>query len=101
MSLTYSLIFKLKPHSVANRGDALAPSFGKPAPDFALPGIDGKTYTLASFVDKKVLVVIFMCNQCQIIGIASILQKVLLRNKRVLRGKHHPFHLLPDAFSPH
>ena len=64
MSLTYSLIFKLKPHSVANRGDALAPSFGKPAPDFALPGIDGKTYTLASFVDKKVLVVIFMCNHC-------------------------------------
>lgn len=38
--------------------------FGKPAPDFALPGINGKTYTLKSFTDKKVLVVIFMCNHC-------------------------------------
>ena len=38
--------------------------FGAPAPDFALPGIDGKTYTLTSFADKKALVVIFMCNHC-------------------------------------
>jgi thiol-disulfide isomerase/thioredoxin len=37
---------------------------GSAAPDFRLPGIDGKTYTLASFKDAKVLVVIFMCNHC-------------------------------------
>ncbi len=36
--------------------------FGAPAPDFSLPGIDGKTYTLDSFKDKKILAVIFMCN---------------------------------------
>ncbi len=38
--------------------------FELPTPDFSLPGIDGKTYTLADFSDKKILVVIFMCNHC-------------------------------------
>jgi peroxiredoxin len=38
--------------------------FGSSAPDFALPGIDGKTHTLAEFPDKKALVVVFMCNHC-------------------------------------
>jgi peroxiredoxin len=37
---------------------------GTPAPDFSLPGTDNKTYSLESFKDKKVLVVIFMCNHC-------------------------------------
>jgi len=37
---------------------------GTPAPDFNLPGTDNKTYSLESFKDKQVLVVIFMCNHC-------------------------------------
>lgn len=37
---------------------------GTPAPDFNLPGTDGKTYSLMNFGDKKVLVIIFMCNHC-------------------------------------
>lgn len=37
---------------------------GTPAPGFSLPGTDYKTYSLASFKDKKVLVVVFMCNHC-------------------------------------
>jgi len=37
---------------------------GTPAPDFNLPGTDDKSYSLESFKDKKVLVVIFMCNHC-------------------------------------
>jgi peroxiredoxin len=37
---------------------------GASAPDFSLPGIDGKTYTLASFKDAKVLAIVFMCNHC-------------------------------------
>jgi peroxiredoxin len=37
---------------------------GKPAPDFNLQGIDGKTYTLNSFKDASVLVVAFICNHC-------------------------------------
>ena len=34
------------------------------APDFKLPGTDGKTYTLASFGKAKILVIIFTCNHC-------------------------------------
>jgi peroxiredoxin len=37
---------------------------GTPAPDFKLPGVDGKEYTLASFQDAKLLMVIFTCNHC-------------------------------------
>jgi thiol-disulfide isomerase/thioredoxin len=37
---------------------------GAAAPDFSLPGIDGKTYTLQSFKDAKVLAVVFICNHC-------------------------------------
>jgi peroxiredoxin len=35
-----------------------------PAPPFTLQGVDGQTYTLRSFADAKVLVVIFTCNHC-------------------------------------
>ncbi len=34
------------------------------APDFELPAADGKNYSLASFADAKILVVVFMCNHC-------------------------------------
>lgn len=37
---------------------------GAAAPDFELPGIDGKTYHLADFADAKVLVLVFTCNHC-------------------------------------
>jgi peroxiredoxin len=37
---------------------------GQPAVDFSLPGVDGKTYSLASFKDAKILVVTFSCNHC-------------------------------------
>ena len=37
---------------------------GSPAPDFSLPGVDGKTYSLASFAGAKVLMVVFTCNHC-------------------------------------
>ena len=40
----------------------LAP--GSPAPDFKLPGVDGKTYTLKDFARAKLLVVVFTCNHC-------------------------------------
>lgn len=35
-----------------------------PAPDFNLPGIDGRNYSLADFDDKKVLVIMFICVHC-------------------------------------
>ena len=39
-------------------------AIGAQAPDFRLPGTDGKTYTLASFKNSKVLVVIFTAVHC-------------------------------------
>jgi peroxiredoxin len=37
---------------------------GDAAPDFSLPGIDGKTHTLADYKEGKVLVVFFTSNHC-------------------------------------
>lgn len=37
---------------------------GFEAPDFSLKGIDEIIYSLKDFEDKKVLVIIFMCNHC-------------------------------------
>jgi peroxiredoxin len=39
-------------------------AIGSPVPDFSLPGIDGKTYTLGDFSSAKVLCLIFTCNHC-------------------------------------
>jgi peroxiredoxin len=39
-------------------------AIGSKAPDFKLPGTDGKTYTLASFKNAQVLVIVFTCNHC-------------------------------------
>lgn len=37
---------------------------GSKAPGFTLLGVDGKTYSLESFNDKKGLIIIFSCNHC-------------------------------------
>src|SRR5476651_2739729 len=51
--------------SVANNFDEHKTlAIGSAAPDFNLAGIDGKSYTLQSFKDAKVLAIVFMCNHC-------------------------------------
>jgi peroxiredoxin len=37
---------------------------GSPAPDFSLPGVDGKFWSLKDFASAKVLVVVFTCDHC-------------------------------------
>jgi len=37
---------------------------GDPAPPFALPGINGKTYRLGEFASDPFLLVVFWCNHC-------------------------------------
>ncbi len=37
---------------------------GAKAPDFNLPGVDGKNYKLSTFAKANILVVIFTCNHC-------------------------------------
>ncbi len=44
------------------KGQRLA--IGAVAPDFSLPGVDDRTYALADFKEKKIVVVMFTCNHC-------------------------------------
>ena len=37
---------------------------GTKAPDFSLPGTDGKTYSFSDFGTAQALVVVFSCNHC-------------------------------------
>lgn len=37
---------------------------GSPAPDFSLPGVDGRTYSLKDFSSAHLLLLIFTCNHC-------------------------------------
>ena len=39
-------------------------ALGSPAPEFSLPGVDGRTYALKDFAEAKILVVVFTCNHC-------------------------------------
>ena len=54
--------------AVANAisSDALPPTLqiGAQAPDFDLPGVDGRNWRLSDFSTAKVLVVVFTCNHC-------------------------------------
>jgi peroxiredoxin len=51
------------------KGDAVAMQtplcdFGRPAADFRLPGVDGRTWTLAEVRGPKATLVMFLCNHC-------------------------------------
>lgn len=37
---------------------------GSPAPDFALPGIDGKIHKLSEYARARILAIVFECNHC-------------------------------------
>lgn len=55
--------FVAHPQPVAHQ-DVKMLEIGATAPDFRLPGVDGKFYSLADFKDAKALVVLFSCNHC-------------------------------------
>jgi peroxiredoxin len=39
-------------------------ALGSPAPDFDLPGVDGRNHTLHEFDNAKILLIVFTCNHC-------------------------------------
>ena len=55
--------------------------FGWPAPDFALKGVDGKTYTLADVRGPNGTLVVFSCNHCPYVK-ASIGRIVATKRRR-------------------
>lgn len=64
MALVLTLSNFVSAQDAAHQYDHKTLAIGASAPDFSLPGIDGKTYTLSTFNSAKVLVIIFMCNHC-------------------------------------
>ena len=66
IAFTCFVLLSLSATSFANLPNADHPTLaiGAQAPDFSLPGVDGKKYSLASFKSKEILVVIFTCNHC-------------------------------------
>ena len=59
-SLCYSFILPFDDLS----GEHKTLSIGSHAPDFNLLGVDGKMYSLASFKNANILVVVFTCDHC-------------------------------------
>jgi thiol-disulfide isomerase/thioredoxin len=39
-------------------------TIGSTAPNFALPGVDGRTHTLSEYASARVLAIVFTCNSC-------------------------------------
>jgi len=58
---------------------------GQEAFAFSLPGTDGNTYSLDAFKDKKILVIIFMCNHCPYVK-AVLDRLIAIQNDYVDKG---------------
>jgi len=50
-------------------------NFNRMAPNFSLPGVDGKTYTLDDVKGEKGTLIIFMCNHCPYV--LAILERLI------------------------
>src|SRR5216684_5725462 len=61
--------------------ETLVGDLGSPAPDFSLPAVDGKVWTLAAVRGKNGLLVMFICNHCPYVK--AVLDK-LVRDGRDL-----------------
>jgi len=56
--------------------------FGRPAPDFSLPGTDGRVWTLQDCRGENGLLVMFICNHCPYV---KAVRDRLVRDTRELR----------------
>lgn len=62
--LALALLLAAAPFTAFAADDPPTLAIGASAPDFSLPGIDGKTHSLADYKSARVLTVIFTCNHC-------------------------------------
>ncbi len=60
------LVFLLIPFIALGQSAHPILAIGSPAPNFSLPGVDGKTHSLADYASSPILVVVFTCNHCPI-----------------------------------
>jgi len=63
-SLVCAVVARAENYEAGLPPDAHQLALGDAAPDFKLPGIDGKIYTLADFKAAPVLMVVFLSNHC-------------------------------------
>jgi peroxiredoxin len=56
-------LFFVAPAAAEPPGLKMLP-IGAAAPDFTLPGVDGRDHSLKDFADARVLAVVFTCNHC-------------------------------------
>src|SRR5687767_10109716 len=59
-------------------------AIGDAAPDFALPGIDGRTHRLADFAGPDVLMILFTSNHCPT---SHAIEERLKKLRNDLRGR--------------
>ena len=57
--------------------------FGAPAPDFALPGVDGRTWTRDHCRGERGLLVMFICNHCPYV---QAVRERIIRDVRALQA---------------
>ena len=57
--------------------------FDRPAPDFALPGVDGRVWTLEQCRGERGLLVMFICNHCPYV---KAVRDRIVRDARELQG---------------
>ena len=62
LTLAFGLLLLISSFTLA--ADVIPLAIGSPAPDFNLPGVDGKNHSLHEYDSAKVLVVLFTCNHC-------------------------------------
>ena len=58
-------------------------NFGLPAPDFALPGVDGRIWTRDACKGERGLLVMFICNHCPYV---KAVRERIVRDARELAG---------------
>jgi len=59
-------------------------AFGTPAPDFSLPGVDGKVWSRDQCKGERGLLVMFICNHCPYV---QAVRDRILRDARELAGQ--------------
>jgi len=59
-------------------------AIGSPAPDFTLPGVDGRVHTLNEYSKSPVLAVVFTCNHCPV---AQLYESRIKKLDEDYRGK--------------
>lgn len=61
--MVISILFMIN-HCFGVSQEVVTLQVGQKAPDFDLPGVNGRNYKLADFAHANILVVIFTCNHC-------------------------------------